>query len=875
MAEDNKTDNSKQKETEATKNAAVNAAKAYGGPLGAGVSLASKTKLGNALLNKGAEAFNKQNPMAGKLAGALNRGNSDLINNKQKDSKSNPAGVGSGSSSGESTEGRASSGGLGSVLGGKGKGKAKGNASTDDLDDNRGNDDFAAFLGRILKKHWPKVAAVGAGATLFLIIIIAVYLVVASIAGGVIEFFTGIGDALVGFFDEDQQKLIEKYYDELEKVRKDFLDTYNVCIDTNLITATLTVDLDAAEYADNIDNPPKGDKVTGGDEGASSEVVETEKDYKKMTKEVGILASMQVKRKIYGHDQEILDTDCRSYEEGAKEELVTDENLARLVPDDFWDSFIKNFFLTDEKKREKYVSINADLVSRHDLNSFQKFFTKKINEEKNYEYYIYSPAYHEECDDNGQNCQLVCNKNALPSYEEIPFLSIGDLKTMEESVYYWNLVNSFIPNYYDEYLPEGGEERDKAIKKIAELIYLLYNDIGPSDECQTTQEYICRDDEGGSYYAGETSTNGTPIAAANQNDFFNKISDAAINGMSDSGIFASITMAQAALESSWGKSTLSTRYANYYGMTAGSCVSISPSAHKGTVLSPGDPDNSCTGNAYWNGTIVAMCNKEGKDCQWYRVYDSFENSTKDHSRLLSTGRYSDCNSYATPKEQIQCIKGHGYATDAGYVNKVMNMINKYGLTEYDIGEWDGTLAIEPANPVYNTNICVHPGSGESGQVSGDWRNWKQCNQPWGSQYIGSKTICQVGCAATSVAILLAKSGTYTTLGSSLNPGTFVQAHKANGGFYGNNIMWDVTDVAPNFRLVGRHFGGISVAQVASYVNSGMYVILNVKHGGHFVAVDYVSGGAIHIIDPGYNRTIIPGDYTLSEIAGYVVYRKVD
>ena len=263
MAEDNKT---KQQETEATKNAAVNAAKAYGGPLGAGVSLASKTKLGNAVLNKGAEAFNKQNPMAGKLAGALNRGNSDLINNKQKDSKSNPAGATS--SSGESAGSESSSGGLGSVLGGKSKGKGKlgGKASGDDSsDDNRENDDFAAFVGRMLKKHWPKVAAIGAGATLFLIIIIAVYLIIASIAGGVIEFFTGIGDALVGFFDENQQELIEKYYDELDRVRKNFLDTYNVCIDTNLITATLTVDLDAADYANSIDDDPKEDKVTGGD----------------------------------------------------------------------------------------------------------------------------------------------------------------------------------------------------------------------------------------------------------------------------------------------------------------------------------------------------------------------------------------------------------------------------------------------------------------------------------------------------------------------------------------------------------------------------------------------------------------------------------
>ena len=95
MAEDNKQDIKKQQETEATKNAAVNAAKMYGGPVGLGVNLASKTKLGNAVLNKGAEQLNKQNPGLGKLTSAINRGNSDLIKGKNNSdlASSNDAGL--------------------------------------------------------------------------------------------------------------------------------------------------------------------------------------------------------------------------------------------------------------------------------------------------------------------------------------------------------------------------------------------------------------------------------------------------------------------------------------------------------------------------------------------------------------------------------------------------------------------------------------------------------------------------------------------------------------------------------------------------------------------------------------------------------------
>ena len=43
------------------------------------------------------------------------------------------------------------------------------------------------------------------------------------------------------------------------------------------------------------------------------------------------------------------------------------------------------------------------------------------------------------------------------------------LKTMKDSVYYWNLVNSFIPDYYSEYLPsENDPKREAAIKRIAD-----------------------------------------------------------------------------------------------------------------------------------------------------------------------------------------------------------------------------------------------------------------------------------------------------------------------------------------------------------------------------------------------------------------------
>ena len=99
-------------------------------------------------------------------------------------------------------------------------------------------------------------------------------------------------------YEEELNKINEQYRaiqtkvqnaeKELEKVQNNFQTNYNVCIDVNLITATLTVDLDASEYAQSIENSPdeKGDVSTGEDEGVESEVEFVEQDYKKMTKEV-------------------------------------------------------------------------------------------------------------------------------------------------------------------------------------------------------------------------------------------------------------------------------------------------------------------------------------------------------------------------------------------------------------------------------------------------------------------------------------------------------------------------------------------------------------------------------------------------------------
>lgn len=67
----------------------------------------------------------------------------------------------------------------------------------------------------------------------------------------------------------------------------------------------------------------------------------------------------------------------------------------------------------------------------------------------------------------------------------------------------------------------------------------------------------------------------------------------------------------------------------------------------------------------------------------FRAYDSFNDSIADHNKLLSYMRYKpvrECTDYKTACLRIyEC----GYATDPRYTEKLIGIIEKYRLYEYD------------------------------------------------------------------------------------------------------------------------------------------------------------------------------------------------
>ncbi len=830
-------DMKKQDEQDASKKAlktgAKAAANAYLGPAGGkAVDLASKTKLGDNILNKGAESINKKAPKIGKIANAANKSGALDVADKAVDATS--GGV---DSLGKDTLGNSNNALQGNSNLNMSKsnfspfGRKNSTQSTENFDqiDSSFDNDYSSKIFKFIKGHWTKIIPIIGGFFLLLILLIVIIVVTLGPITGVLNFFSGIKDTIVGFFSQDEEDLMDDYYNKLEETQTDIRNNLGLCVDVNLITAALTVNIKAEDFLNNgekIDTDEINNDNYNSDDPNSEASISV--DYKRMKKQIKLLANMQIMTNKYEKSSECADNESTT--------LITEGDK---------DSSTK------------------ELIASHDDDSIFEFFKKKSNKEKNYIYYKYTPA-----------CQITTVGNTtVKSYptnvnlpEDTKETSIGDLSTMEDSVFYWNLVNSFIPDYYADYLPESEPKKTEAIKKIAEDIYLLYQDMGPSQSCSMDYNFICRSDEGSNYYSGTTGN-----ATASRTEFMNNISPVAISEMTRTGVYASVTMAQAALESANGGSGLSTKYANYYGMTAGTCApKAAPSGVSGTVYRSGEGGNTCSGNSFWDGTVVAMCNSSGKDCQWYRVYDSFENSTRDHSRLLSD-KYN-CNVYGSNSEQLQCIKDHGYATDPNYVSKILNVIKTYNLSQYDIGTWDGTTTSYDS-PTYNNKICYNGGSTNSGTFT----SWKQYDSQWSNVRLGNKTVGKIGCAMTSVAIQIMRSGSPLSI-EEFNPGTFAQALTKAGGFdAAGNIAWSAVErIAPNFKFVDRVNHRPSLQELNNLVSQGYYVILNVKYGRHWVAIDSVdvANNKIYMFDPGSPGTEVGETYGLNSIQRYVYYRRV-
>ena len=149
-------------------------------------------------------------------------------------------------------------------------------------------------------------------------------------------------------------------------------------------------------------------------------------------------------------------------------------------------------------------------------------------------------------------------------------------------------------------------------------------------------------------------------------EFISKFGELMVIATNGTPLFPSVKMAQAGLETGWGKSTVGTAN-NLFGIYA---------TGNHTPYWKGDMVNASTQEDYGNGNVTVRSN--------FRAYATLQDSIKDHSHLLLTlSRYAPVRNAKTPEEQARELQRCGYATDKNYSDKLISLINQNNLKELD------------------------------------------------------------------------------------------------------------------------------------------------------------------------------------------------
>ena len=168
----------------------------------------------------------------------------------------------------------------------------------------------------------------------------------------------------------------------------------------------------------------------------------------------------------------------------------------------------------------------------------------------------------------------------------------------------------------------------------------------------------------GSFSAAASAAQTPASMTRAQRDFIAKVGALVSADMKRSGVLASLSLAQAILESNWGTSTLTEKANALFGIKA---------------------------DARWNGKTYSIATKECYDGvnfvtinANFRAYNDWEHSVADHSAFLAgLPRYAAVIGERNYRKACAAIHKAGYATDPGYAQKLINLIETYSLTDYD------------------------------------------------------------------------------------------------------------------------------------------------------------------------------------------------
>jgi flagellum-specific peptidoglycan hydrolase FlgJ len=180
-------------------------------------------------------------------------------------------------------------------------------------------------------------------------------------------------------------------------------------------------------------------------------------------------------------------------------------------------------------------------------------------------------------------------------------------------------------------------------------------------ELQTPTKPQSKGDGGNAGKSGTNKTDATKPMPKSSNPFINDIASGAVASQAKYGVPASVTMAQAILESGWGKSGLSKEAHNLFG--------IKGQGPAGSVTMPTQE--------FENGHYVTVNAA-------FRKYHNDAESIEDHAKLLATSSYykKAMADKGNPNKFADDLTGV-YATDPNYGKQLQQIMKQYNLYQYD------------------------------------------------------------------------------------------------------------------------------------------------------------------------------------------------
>lgn len=147
-----------------------------------------------------------------------------------------------------------------------------------------------------------------------------------------------------------------------------------------------------------------------------------------------------------------------------------------------------------------------------------------------------------------------------------------------------------------------------------------------------------------------------------QNDFLYIVATHAVRCSQESKIPPSVKIAQAILESDWGRSELARKANNLYGIKA----------------------KEWAGPRYRKLTSEYIGGRRVEIFAEFRKYESWVKCIEDHDKFLQRPVYRAAERFKGDAIQYaQAIARCGYATDPFYAVKLAGIIDKYNLRKYD------------------------------------------------------------------------------------------------------------------------------------------------------------------------------------------------